>query len=104
MKIVKTLLLLSFYAGSGTCHSQILQNDISLAGMGDHTMASPGQFVAGGQVTDQITQSNRNGPGASMEYRRWLANNSAGLPYSRSSTNSKLFNLDVQSSPWKIVL
>lgn len=100
MKIVKILLILLTCTFVGTCHPQIFQNDISLAGIGDFTLDSPGHFVANGQVTDRITQSNRNGPGFSLEFRRWLGNHGASLLYSKSPTNSKLSNLDRQSYPW----
>ena len=110
MRIVRILLLLLVYAGAATCFAQMSRNDISLGGIGVFTLPSPGQWITGGQVTDRIMQSNRDGPGASLEYRRWWGNNAAGLLYSKSATNSKLTNVDGlylnadgQFIPWSVI-
>lgn len=92
MRIRKILLLLSLCACAGACYAQMPRRDISVGAIGVFTLPSPGQFVYDGGVADRVMQSNRDGPGISMEYRRWWGNNSAGLQFSKSSTNSRLVN------------
>jgi hypothetical protein len=103
MRIDTILLLLWFYAGTSVCFAQMPRNDVSVGGIGVFTLPSPGHFVDDGLVAARITQANRDGLGASLEYRRWWGNNAAGLLFSKSPTNSTLLNPDESPLyPWNI--
>jgi hypothetical protein len=73
------------------CCAQSGKSEVAAFAIADFTRQSPGEFVSGWNAGTKIVQSSRAGIGQSLEYRRSLwGNNSAGLSYARTPTDSKL--------------
>lgn len=83
------LLLPSVAPILGRAQSQ--SNEIATFETADFTRPSPGKFVSGWNAGTNIVQASRAGMGQSLEYRRsFRGNNSVGLLYTRTPTDSKL--------------